>query len=86
MAGVQKDMSGALFKNDRKEKETHPDYRGVCQVEGKDWEIAAWIKKDRNDKPYMSLSFKEPFVKTSAPEAKTTKVPAKVVEDDDIPF
>ena len=29
-----------LWKNDRKESDAQPDYRGVMQVDGKDKEIA----------------------------------------------
>ena len=33
--------SGALFRNDRKEKETQPDLRGKINVDGKDFYISA---------------------------------------------
>lgn len=36
MSYQQKENSGAIFKNDRKEKETHPDYTGIINVAGKD--------------------------------------------------
>ena len=47
--------SGALFKNDKKEKDTHPDYRGSINVEGTDYWISAWIKDGKSGK-FMSLS------------------------------
>ena len=35
---------GALFKNERKEAETHADYRGSINVGGTDFWISAWLK------------------------------------------
>ena len=32
----QKDNSGALFKNDKRETENHPHYKGSIRVDGKD--------------------------------------------------
>ena len=36
--------SGMLKKNDRKEKDSHPDYRGVINIEGVDYWLSGWIK------------------------------------------
>ena len=33
-----------LNKNDRKEKETHPDYKGSINVDGVDYWLDGWIK------------------------------------------
>ena len=58
MAYEQKDNSGSLFKNDKKEKENHPDYRGSINVAGTDYWLDAWIKESKAGKKYMSLSVK----------------------------
>lgn len=58
--------SGAIFKNDRKEKETHPDLGGVLNVEGKDYYVNAWKKTSKAGAPFYSLSIK-------AKEAKASK-------------
>lgn len=50
--------SGAMFKNNRKEKETHPDIGGVLNVEGKDYYINAWKKTSKAGDPFYSLSVK----------------------------
>jgi uncharacterized protein (DUF736 family) len=63
----QKDNSGALFKNDRKEKETHPDYRGTCMVNGVEMAMSAWLRTSKNGTKYMSFSFSEPYRKEQAP-------------------
>lgn len=49
--------TGALFKNDRKEKPTHPDYRGDCTIHGKKFWMSAWIKEGQKGK-YMSVAFR----------------------------
>ena len=54
--------TGAIFKNDNKKAENHPDYKGKVNVNGKEMEVAGWIKEGKNG-TYISLSFKEPFVK-----------------------
>lgn len=48
---------GVLFKNDRKTKDTHPDYQGSIDVDGEEFWLSAWIKDGRKGK-FMSLSIK----------------------------
>ena len=49
--------SGALFPNNRKEKETHPDLNGSCEIEGKEFWFKAWKKTSKNGLPFLSVSF-----------------------------
>ena len=57
-----KNNNGALFKNDRKESDNHPDYKGDAIVEGVPVWISAWVKESKGGVKYMSLAFnaKEP--------------------------
>lgn len=50
--------TGALFKNNRKETDKHPDYTGSVNVGGHDHWLSAWIKTDKNGNKFMSLSVK----------------------------
>jgi hypothetical protein len=58
MAYEPKPNTGSLFKNDRKESDTHPDYKGSALIGGVDHWLDAWINEDRNGNKYMSLKFK----------------------------
>lgn len=50
---------GVLFKNHDKEKDTHPDYRGSINVDGKELWLSAWLKESKKDgSKFMSLSVK----------------------------
>lgn len=89
---------GVLFKNDRKEEDRHPDYKGKINANGQDFELAAWIREDRNGRKYMSLSISEPYEKPEqAPKPtaqKTRQSPQKQQQvpldepafNDEIPF
>ena len=39
----KRDNSGVLFKNDKKETEKHPDYKGNIMVDGNEYWLSAWI-------------------------------------------
>lgn len=64
MAYEPKTNTGSLFRNDRKEKESQPDYRGSVNIDGKKLEISAWIRKTKDgSKSYLGLTFKPPYEK-----------------------
>jgi hypothetical protein len=93
MAFEVRDNSGSLFKNERKDKDTHPDYTGNGMIDGREYWFSAWIKKDRNGKSFMSLAFKPKEEQKPAPKAdpiSTGRLPPKqsIMPDDDgdIPF
>lgn len=63
--GQSKPNTGALFENNRKEQDSHPDQNGSCEFEcphcGGTWSswISGWFKESKKDgKPFLSLSFR----------------------------
>lgn len=78
------DNSGALFKNDRKEKDTHADYQGSITVEGKEFWLNAWLKDGKTGGKWMSLSVKP---KEGRAEAKPQGRATRAADfDDEVPF
>lgn len=61
-----KQNSGAIFKNNKKEKETQPDYNGTINWKGEDISVAMWIKKSKLGTSYFSVALKEPYKKETA--------------------
>ncbi|RLA00261.1 MAG: hypothetical protein DRQ47_09740 [Gammaproteobacteria bacterium] len=74
------ELKGVLFRNDRKTKESQPDYRGNCEIKGDEYWVSGWIKTPRagGDK-FMSLAFTK---KEDQPDKPATDVDF----GDDIPF
>jgi hypothetical protein len=89
MGYEQKDMSGSLFKNEKREKDTHPNARGSCKINGVEYWMDAWTKKDKNGNPWQSISFKAKEAK-AAPKQESSQPKRATVgggsDDDDNPF
>jgi uncharacterized protein (DUF736 family) len=47
--------AGALFKNDRKEKPSQPDYRGDITILGEKYRLAGWVKETKKGGKYLSI-------------------------------
>ena len=75
--------SGAIFKNEKKTAETHPDYRGKINVDGVEKEISLWLKTATSGIKYFSVSIKEPWIK---PEGVTNNVNNSKDDNEDLPF
>ena len=83
MAYQQKENSGSLFKNDKREKETHPNATGTALIGGVEYWVSAWTKDGKNGK-WQSLSFKPKEERSADGERQFNKSPA--APDEDVPF
>lgn len=75
-------LSGALFKNDKKETEKHPDYKGSCEIDGTEYWVSSWLNTSGKGVKYLSLKFSpKDGEKQAAPK------PAAIDDDfSDAPF
>lgn len=81
----QKDNSGAIFINDRKEKDTHPDRTGKAMIDGTEYYVSGWLKDGKRGK-YLSLAFKR-VDSAQAPKPQRQAAPVQADDfDDDVPF
>ena len=81
---------GALFKNDDKQSDKHPDYKGSINIDGVEYWLSSWIKTSKQGNKFMSLSVQP---KQQAKPAKQAKQAPQAVDtsgfDDmysDLPF
>lgn len=84
MAEYNNNMKGVLYKNDKKTEDKHPNYKGSCEIEGRQYWLAGWMKKnDDGTFKLLSLSF---TAKEEQPSATTATEPSDNVPDEDLPF
>ena len=76
----QKNNTGAIFKNDYKKTDSHPDYKGKALIDGVEKEIALWLKESKTGTKYFGVVVSEPYVKPTQAAAVVT------APSDDLPF
>lgn len=78
----QKDNTGAIFKNDYKKTDQHPDYKGKAMVDGQMKDVSAWLNESKNGTKYLSIKFSEPYqAEAEAPKQNLQDLPSS-----DLPF
>jgi hypothetical protein len=84
-----KENSVLIFKNDKKNGETHPDYKGQINVNGQNLDIALWVKEGAKGK-FFSGKISEPYHKPAEPPASnqdfTDKEDDTPTDTDGLPF
>jgi len=77
---------GALWNNDRKQSDKHPDLSGSIMIDGKEYWVSGWKKKPgQNDRaPIVSLSVRPKDYKDNQPAPSQTNAAESV--DDQIPW
>ena len=89
MATYDNTNRGTLGKNQRREKDTHPEYTGQIDIDGVGYWLSAWVKEGQGGK-FFSLSVKPKEARAPSPSRPPAPAPkASAGFDDmadDIPF
>tara|TARA_R110000744_G_scaffold380512_1_gene501566 strand:+ start:723 stop:980 length:258 start_codon:yes stop_codon:yes gene_type:complete len=82
----QYDNSGALFINDRKEKDNQPDYTGNVVINGEKKRLAGWKKTQKSDpsKTFLSLAISD--YQEQSDQNPSGVQPTSNPMDDNLPF
>jgi hypothetical protein len=83
MGNYDNTNKGVIFKNDKKGNDKAPDYKGTINIEGKEYEIACWIKEGKNGK-FFSTSQQPKKAKEVTAESVASSMPE--ASEDDLPF
>ena len=81
---------GAIWKNEKKEKDTHPDFTGSLNVDGVEYWVNAWRRKEDAPAKAPALSFSvRPKDAQQQPKTDPRITSGRRVHDDmsdEIPF
>jgi uncharacterized protein (DUF736 family) len=75
---------GALFRNDKKESDNHPDYKGSINVGGEEYWLSAWLNESQKGTKYFSMSVTKKDAPKEQPKQDTPRNDDFL--DQDIPF
>lgn len=72
---------GSIWKNEKKETDTHPDFTGTIDVEGVEYWVSAWKRKEgaNPNAPALSFSIKAKEQQQPGPSSESMR-------EDDIDF
>ena len=75
MAFEQKENTGALFTNERKQKPSDPDRTGTINIDGVEYRLSGWLNETKAGQKYMKLSIR--------PKEQQGRAPARRQDDAD---
>jgi hypothetical protein len=85
MSNYDNTNKGALFTNDQKGNEKAPNYKGKLNVNGKEYEIAGWVRQGKSGS-FLSLTVSEPYQKSTLTDAPKQTTYSKPKDTGDLPF
>ena len=74
---------GSIWRNEKKTTDSHPDFTGSLDVNGTQYWVSAWKRKDGAKPSAPALSFS---IKLKEPKAVAGETVAADYNDSDIPF
>lgn len=77
---------GAIFRNEKKESEKHPDMTGSLNVNGVEYYVSAWTKVSKKGQKFLSLSVKAKDSVASPALKEAKQAIDNDFDDDDLPF
>lgn len=84
MSNYDNNNRGALWKNERRNSDKHPNLTGSAEINGVEYWVSAWTSKEGGKKPVVSLSFKPKEERAESPAP--AQASADFDLDEDIPF
>jgi hypothetical protein len=75
-----KENTGTMFRNDKREKDSEPEYKGSANIDGRDYWVSSWINETKAGVKYMKFSF-TPMEKKQQSSSRQSSPPS-----DDVGF
>ena len=87
MSDYDETNRGSIWKNDKKETEKHPDYTGSLNVDGVDYWVSAWRRKEGDNPKAPALRFAvkrkdAPPVQKASPNKQNSPAAFQDMDDD----
>lgn len=86
MAYEQRENTGSVFVNDKRESEKHPNVKGSALIDGKEYWMDGWTKTTADGKKWQSFSFKPKDTAKGGQSKPSKATPAAFDDDSSIPF
>jgi hypothetical protein len=82
---------GAIWKNDDKQEDRHPDFKGSLNVDGVDYWVSAWKRKEGASAKSPALSFsvkpkeaQQSISERAMPKGRAPLKPQNIIPNDDM--
>jgi hypothetical protein len=82
MTEYSNENRGSIWKNEKKETDKHPDFTGSLNVDGTDYWVSAWKRKEGASDKAPALSFSVKKKDGKAPPTRSGSKPTQSGRDD----